>query len=208
MGHIAGSSETETQILKAALCVFGQKGKDGARMQEIADEAGINKAMLHYYFRNKDTLYEAVFRYVHGHFFSVIESETSKEQSFKQMLKGIIDTLLDEHVQHPDVNRLWTHENLSGAHVVRRILEESKGTGLGSAPGVLAERIREAVDKGEIRSVHPMHFTMTLMGSIIFFFLAAPVFSTLMPDIVEHPEKVLAERKQHLFDILYNGLSN
>lgn len=53
--------DTEAQILHAAENVFQKKGMDGARMQEIADEAGINKAMLHYYYRSKQLLFEAVF---------------------------------------------------------------------------------------------------------------------------------------------------
>ena len=53
---------TETTILNAAKTIFQQKGMDGARMQEIADEAGINKALLHYYYRSKQLLFEAVFK--------------------------------------------------------------------------------------------------------------------------------------------------
>ncbi len=56
-------SDTERQIFDAALQVFARKGKDGARMQAIADRADINKAMLHYYFRSKDKLYEQVFAF-------------------------------------------------------------------------------------------------------------------------------------------------
>ncbi|MGB5780393.1 MAG: helix-turn-helix domain-containing protein, partial [Eudoraea sp.] len=55
-------TNTEHIILKAAKRVFQNKGMDGARMQEIADEAKINKAMLHYYYRSKQLLFEAVFR--------------------------------------------------------------------------------------------------------------------------------------------------
>ncbi len=55
------NKDTEGQILNAAENVFQKKGMDGARMQEIADEAGINKAMLHYYYRSKQLLFEAVF---------------------------------------------------------------------------------------------------------------------------------------------------
>jgi len=49
--------QVEKNILQAALQVFIEKGRDGARMQEIADNAGVNKMFLHYYFRNKDTLF-------------------------------------------------------------------------------------------------------------------------------------------------------
>ena len=53
---------TEQKILLAAKKIFVEKGLEGARMQEIANEAGINKALLHYYFRSKDKLFEGVFR--------------------------------------------------------------------------------------------------------------------------------------------------
>ena len=53
--------KTEERILESAKKVFYNKGIDGARMQEIANEANINKAMLHYYFRNKEALFDAVF---------------------------------------------------------------------------------------------------------------------------------------------------
>ena len=55
-------TNTETTILNAAETIFQQKGMEGARMQEIADEAGINKALLHYYYRSKQLLFEAVFK--------------------------------------------------------------------------------------------------------------------------------------------------
>ena len=54
-------STTEEKILAAAKKIFVQKGMAGARMQDIADEAGINKALLHYYFRNKEKLFEVIF---------------------------------------------------------------------------------------------------------------------------------------------------
>ena len=71
------SSETEKRILQAATEVFLQKGMGGARMQEIADKAGINKAMLHYYFRSKDRLYEQVFTGQLEHFFNGLFKKSS-----------------------------------------------------------------------------------------------------------------------------------
>ncbi|MES1226372.1 MAG: helix-turn-helix domain-containing protein, partial [Bacteroidota bacterium] len=62
MVKIKKDATTEDKILEAARKVFIKKGMAGARMQEIADEAGINKAMLHYYFRNKEMLFDVIFR--------------------------------------------------------------------------------------------------------------------------------------------------
>ena len=62
--------QTEDRIFEAATNVFEEKGMDGARMQDIANRAGINKALLHYYFRTKDLLFEAVFQKVAGRMFA------------------------------------------------------------------------------------------------------------------------------------------
>jgi AcrR family transcriptional regulator len=62
--------QTEDKIFDAASTVFEERGMDGARMQEIANRAGINKALLHYYFRTKELLFEAVFQKLAGKLFS------------------------------------------------------------------------------------------------------------------------------------------
>ena len=67
-GATVADDGTEQRILDAADAVFVRRGTDGARMQEIAAEAGVNKALLHYYYRTKDGLAEAVFRRVAGTF--------------------------------------------------------------------------------------------------------------------------------------------
>ncbi|MDR1672527.1 MAG: TetR/AcrR family transcriptional regulator [Bacteroidales bacterium] len=59
-----GEKSPEEVILEAATKVFGYKGYDGARMQEIADEAGMNKSLLHYYFRSKEQLFNRIFQEV------------------------------------------------------------------------------------------------------------------------------------------------
>ena len=64
---------TEQKILDAAKEVFQHKGLTGARMQEIADKAGINKALLHYYYRTKDKLFEKVFEYAFSLFIPSVE---------------------------------------------------------------------------------------------------------------------------------------
>ena len=75
---------TEQKIFEAAHEVFTQKGMDGAKMQEIADRAGINKALLHYYYRTKEKLYEAVVRVIISKalpaIWQVIESELPLEE--------------------------------------------------------------------------------------------------------------------------------
>ncbi len=83
-------TNTERTILQAARKVFVTKGMHGARMQEIADEAGINKALLHYYFRNKSKLFEAIFQQafqeIAPKFGQVIRSKTSLEEKIRSFV--------------------------------------------------------------------------------------------------------------------------
>src|SRR5918997_7044366 len=93
----AHDRDTEERILDAARAVFVRHGTAGARMQEIAQEAGVNQALLHYYFRSKDRLAEAVFRQVAGRLlptvFEILGSDLSIEEKVERFVSLYIDTL-------------------------------------------------------------------------------------------------------------------
>ena len=86
-------ADTETRIFEAALKVFARKGKDGARLQEIADEAGIHRPLLHYYFRTKQQLYEAVAERLFEQFLSGFDVPAGPDR-FEETLRAFIDHYL------------------------------------------------------------------------------------------------------------------
>src|ERR1700759_4757996 len=90
---------TEEKILSAAKKVFLTKGMDGARMQDIADEAGINKALLHYYFRSKDKLFEQIFLDVAGallpRIFAILESDRGLFEKIESFCDEYISQLIE-----------------------------------------------------------------------------------------------------------------
>lgn len=92
-------TSTEDFILNAAKLVFARKGLAGARMQEIADEAGINKALLHYYFRSKENLFNAVFIDLLGSiqkkFLSILNSEMELFDKIRFFFTGYTEFLLE-----------------------------------------------------------------------------------------------------------------
>ena len=94
-------TETEKKIFLAALEVFGREGRNGARMQQIADLAGINKALVHYYFRSKDKLYEEVLSYVVDHFLT--DLGRTLENSDKILLKIANQSLDFLNEKFPDL---------------------------------------------------------------------------------------------------------
>ncbi len=206
MAEIEAYTETEENIFEAALEVFSRKGKDGARMQEIADRAGINKAMLHYYFRSKDRLYEAVFEYVFQHFMLALSEAIAEETSFKETLRVFVEKYIEFHHHHPAVMRLWVHENLAGAPVVRQKLQEYGEKTENAPPYVFMRKMQQAIDAGEIRAVDPFQTFVTIIGASVFYFLAFPTMSVLNPAIAEDRDAAIEDRKAHLFDVLYHGL--
>lgn len=96
--------QTEEKIFEAATDVFVEKGMDGARMQDIANHAGINKALLHYYFRTKDRLFNAVFEKIAGKIFRkfapVFDEKLSLEEKIRFFFKEHI-TFLQENPRLP-----------------------------------------------------------------------------------------------------------
>ena len=123
--------QTEEKIFEAATDVFIEKGMDGARMQDIADHAGINKALLHYYYRTKDRLFNAVFEKIAGQMFKkfapVFDENISLEEKIRFFFKEHITFLqknprlpgfllneinhnparIKKLIQQIDVNKLW-----------------------------------------------------------------------------------------------------
>ncbi|MFT4805597.1 MAG: TetR/AcrR family transcriptional regulator, partial [Psychroserpens sp.] len=95
------NENTEHQILEAAKKVFQLKGMDGARMQEIADEAGINKAMLHYYFRNKEMLFTAVFINAFSMMAPHLNRILNDESSIEEKIRHFTHDHLSFIMEHP-----------------------------------------------------------------------------------------------------------
>ena len=206
MADFIQESDTETAIFQAALTVFARKGKDGARMQEIADEAGINKALLHYYYRSKDGLYRSVFRAVMQHFLESVEEAIAQEGPFREVLKNVIAGYIDEHRKHPEVARMWMQENLNGAPIAREFLLGQIDRGRTTTAERVMQRIQRAIDDGEIREVDPLHLLLSVLGASVFFFLSIPVFSAIHPGLADDPNAEAERRKQHVFDLIYHGL--
>ena len=82
---------TEAKIVEAAKSVFILKGFDGARMQEIADEANINKALLHYYFRSKDKLFKRVFHDIFSQSVSGVATLVENASSFEELINTFVE---------------------------------------------------------------------------------------------------------------------
>src|ERR1700761_7532875 len=102
---VDSNNTTENQIFEAALKVFHKKGLAGARMQEIANEAGINKSMLHYYFRNKEQLFAQIFMQSYKRFIGGVVPLLNDTNTWEEKIPVIVEHYANIMQNNPDLAR-------------------------------------------------------------------------------------------------------
>ena len=185
-------TSTEDRIKAAARKVFHQKGYAGTRTRDIAEEAGINHAMLNYYFRSKEKLFEIVMMETMGQFFKGVgvilnDESTSLEEKIERVVANYIDLLLEE----PDLptfilNEVRTNPEPFVANTpILQALEHS----------VLARQYAEAVAQGRITEPNLMHTVLNVISLVIFPFIAQPIFTALSRTDKEAYKALMLQRK-------------
>jgi len=177
-------ADTESRILDAAHTVFLRRGTAGARMTEIAREAGVNHALLHYYFRSKQRLAEAVFRRAIGQFFplmiGILGSDAPIEEKVRRVAIAQIDLLL--------ANRFLPGYLLAELNHYPERASQLLGMMAGTSPsnvrtrlfGTLGEQLEEAARRGAIRRISPQEFVLNLVSMIVYPFAARPLVMAIM----------------------------
>ena len=204
----AEASETEARILEAAHRVFLRRGTSGARMQEIADEADVNKALLHYYFRSKERLAEAVFlraaRTLFPRMLRIIASDLPLREKLHRAVATELDILeqnpylpgylISEFQYRPD--RL--HELLSGAVSVAQMRSAVMDT--------LQRQLDAEVAAGRLRPTRVEDLMVALLSQLVFPFAAAPMLQAILGLDEEARLAMTARRRAGLADALLRSL--
>ena len=175
---------TEQRLLDAANVVILRRGTAGARMQEIAREAGVNHALLHYYFRTKDQLAAAVFRRAAAGLLPAVVAILASDRPLEEKVTLVIETELDHLTKTPHLPAYIISEL---AHHPERIHELVRGiTGtrpdaIGrSVTGVLGDQIDAAVAAGTMRPIEPAQFVVNLLSMCVFPFAARPMMMAML----------------------------
>lgn len=197
-------TETEIKIINAATEVFLQKGKDGARMQEIADRAGINKALLHYYFRSKDKMFEQVFFNEIKSLVNAMVTAVIDTDDFPIFLRTFISTYLDNIIPRKNLMRfvLWESDYFS-KNVADQFLAVFNDRGFEQNPLML--KIEQAIAAGQIRPLRPHDFILSLLGMCVFPLIAAPVMEKVIGIDIMAPD-LIETRKQEIFNLIWDGI--
>lgn len=181
---------TEQRILDAARAVFIRRGTAGARMQEIAAEAGVNQALLHYYFRSKERLSAAVFEQFARRLLPALTSTLGAEIPLDEKIDRVFDVYCDNLSRDPFVPAYL----ISELHHHPERVEQLLVAVVGGAPGNLlpplfrrlGHQIDDRVSEGTMRPIAPEQFAANLIALCVFPFAARPMLSILfgMNDVV------------------------
>ena len=200
------AADTEARIFDAALKVFARKGKDGARLQEIADEAGIHRPLLHYYFRTKQQLYEAVAERMFTQFLAGFDVPAGNGH-LEYTLRAFIDHYFDSVREHQHAAMWMVSENMAGNPVLGELLARAFETE-GSPQRTMVDAIERAVASGEIRPVDPRQLMLTIVSACVFPFVSLPTVKMMNPLAERDLDAWVEERKQHVFEVVYYGLAS
>ena len=192
MAKIQQDATTEERILAAARKVFISKGMAGARMQDIADEAGINKALLHYYFRSKERLFETIFKELSLQFLPRINSLFESELSLFQKIETFCDVYISKMLENPFLPLFIVNEINKQPDVFLKKMWAGKKPMVGK----LIQQIDEEVKKGNIKRIHPAQLLLNMVSMCIFPFIGKPLCQMVMGINETSYRQLMEERKQ------------
>jgi TetR/AcrR family transcriptional regulator len=205
LGTRGQPEESRASILKAAVSEFAEHGIAGARTDAIARAAHVNKALLYYYFKDKDALYEAVLGHVFGglraRVMPVLESKLPPRQKMLAYLGAYFDYIAANPRFPRVVQGEWMRSGTKGNARMQRVAKEY----FRPIFAKLVEVLQEGIRAGEFRAVNPMDFVPSVVGVIVFYFSAAPLVKTLMKVDPLSAERI-RERRAFVLDFIATAL--
>jgi len=205
LGTRGRPEESRASILTAAVAEFAEHGIAGARTDAIARAAHVNKALLYYYFKDKDALYEAVLDHVFGglqdRVMPVLDSKLPPRQKMLEYL-GTYFYYIAANPRFPRVVQAeWMRSGGKGSAPMQRVAKQY----FRPIFAKLVEVLREGIAAGEFRTVNPMDFLPSVAAVIVFYFAAAPVMKTLLK-VDPLSEQRIRERRAFVLDFISAAL--
>jgi TetR/AcrR family transcriptional regulator len=195
---------TRQKLLTAARREFARSGLAGARVDEIADRAGVNKQLVYHYFGDKDALYLAVLEWVY-------EEIRAKERQLnldglppEQAIRKLIESSFDHLAEHPDFIVLLNDENRGGARHVRgsKKIEALHSPLVSLVSKILGEGVRSGAFR---KGVNPVHLYISIAGLSYFFFSNNPTLSAIFGKDLGTPA-ARRDRRKHVVDLVMQSL--
>jgi TetR/AcrR family transcriptional regulator len=205
MGSRGQPEESRAAILQAAAKEFAEHGIAGARTDAIATEAGVNKALLYYYFKDKETLYGAVlddaFSGLKAAVFRVLDGDLPPRDKMLAYAGAYFDFVAKNQL-YP---RLMQREMMRARDGQSPHIEKVIKNYIQPIFMRVGELMRKGIADGEFRPVNPAHFVPSIVAMIVFYFSSAPMMQKIVGFNTLTPERI-AERRASLLDFISAAL--
>jgi len=196
--------QTEEKIFESATEVFLTKGMDGARMQDIANHAGINKSLLHYYYRTKDHLFNAVFEKIAGQLFKKFAPVLDENLLLEEKLRFFFKEHISFLQRNPRLPAFLMHELNRNPERIKKLIQNMDIKKLWST---LEKQHKEEFEKYNItRETIPQLMT-SIAAMSVFPFLAKPIVSGLMEKMGYNFDEYIEARKKYAADFVIKAIT-
>ena len=200
--EITKDFNTEKRVLEAARKVFHIKGFSGARMQEIADEAKINKAMLNYYYRSKDKLFEAVFKEAAQNFFPKVFQLVNSDLPLFEKIEYFVENYLTFLQSNMHIPGFMLNELAQNPQRIKDFFVDNKI----KPPERFLQEINDAVASGLIIPIDPRTLVLNILSLCIFPIVAKPIIETVFNLDDEMYSRMIEERKKQIAKFVINAI--
>jgi len=197
------NSQTEDQIFEAACKIFQEKGYSGARMQEIADEADINKSMLHYYYRSKDKLFQQVYQRQMRQFFPMVFKVLGSEMELPDKIGRLIDTYYSFLEVNPQMVQFILMEMNQNPERFKQFVREE---GI-RPPRQFFLQLEEEYEQGRITTKDPRQVMISIVGLILFPYTIRPLIETVFDLNQDGFMQFIQQRRDFLRTFILNALN-
>lgn len=194
---------TEEVILDAARKVFVRDGMMGARMQDIADEAGINKALLHYYFRNKELLFEKIFLDAAQQIFPRMNAVFQSEVPLLQKIENFVEAYITVVMENPYLPIFVLNEiNRDPERFLKKLWPNHSKPN----PAPLLKQIQEEVAAGRIKPIDPASLLVNMISLVVFPFVGRPMIQHMIGMDKKQFAAFMQQRKQELSRFIIDAI--
>jgi TetR/AcrR family transcriptional regulator len=205
MGTRGQPAESRAAILRAAAREFAALGIAGARTESIARQAKVNKALIHYYFKDKETLYGAVLDSAFSGLKSIVFQVLDGDQPVRERFLAYVGAYFDFVVQNQTYPKLMQREMMRAREGQSPHIDKIVKNYIQPIYLRVGELIRQGIAEGEFRPVDPAHFIPSMISVIVFYFSSTPVMQKIVKFNPLAPERI-AERRLAVLDFVSAAL--
>ena len=198
----AKTENTELEILEAAKEIFQQKGMAGARMQEIADKAKINKALLHYYYRSKQLLFEAVFKSAFTLLAPQLNKVLNDDTELFEKIESFTDSYVSFVIKHPYLPNFVIQELNKNPEFMQTLRAQKNFPSMEK----FSLQVGECIENGSIRPIKAEQLLINILSLNIFPFIGQPLLMTLLNVDKDSYSEILLERKTEVASFIINSI--